>query len=346
MRGKFLKERVVGCMKVSIRDISTKTGFSPATVSNALNHKRGVNKETAAKVFRVAEEMGYIVENSITRIKLIIFKKNGSIIDDTPFFSTLISGMEQECRQCGYEMVVCNADQRDADYRKQVKMLLNDAGCGSVVLGTEMMPGDLDIFRGAKSPLVVLEHWSELMEFNGVLINNADSGRMATQYLIDKGHREIGYLRGAYRIAGFRSRYVGYQIALRKNHLELNNAYTVTLGTTSNGAYQDMLLHLEQNSKLPTAFFADNDMIALGAMKALQEKGIRIPEDISIVGFDDLPFSKISSPPLTTIQVPSAEMGRLAVHRVVELIKNPSPVVTKTQVCTRFIERDTVKQLN
>ena len=88
-------------MKVSIKDISERTGYSPATISNALNHKKGVNKETAAEVFRVAREIGYINENSISRIKLVIFKKNGSIIDDTPFFPTLVSGFEQECRSRG-----------------------------------------------------------------------------------------------------------------------------------------------------------------------------------------------------------------------------------------------------
>ena len=93
-------------MKASIRYISELTGFSPATVSNALNHKKGVNAKTAAEVFRVAKEVGYINEKSISKIKVVTFTKNGSIIDDTPFLPTLISGFEQELRQCGYEMVL------------------------------------------------------------------------------------------------------------------------------------------------------------------------------------------------------------------------------------------------
>lgn len=332
-------------MKVSIKDISKRTGFSPATISNALNHKKGVNKETAAEVFRVAREIGYINENSISRIKLVIFKKNGSIIDDTPFFPTLVSGFEQECRSRGYEMVVCNVDQREEDYKAQVKSLVNDMNSASVILGTEMAEEDLELFKGSRTPLVILDYWSESMEFNAVLINNADSARMATEYLIKKGHRRIGYIRGDYRIKGFRSRWVGCQTAVRKHKLDIREEDIVTVSTTSNGAYRDMLAYLETASGLPTAFFADNDMIALGAMKALKEKGYRIPEDVSIVGFDDLPFSEIASPPLTTLQVPNQEMGRLAVRRVVELIQNPSNVVTKTQVCTRFIERQTVCQL-
>ena len=103
-----------------------------------------------------------------------------------------------------------------------------------------------------------------------------------------------------------------------------------------------MLEHLKQKPKLPTAFFADNDMIALGAMKALQEMGYRIPEDVSIVGFDDLPFSEISNPPLTTLRVPKQEMGRLAVRKLVEVINGNAKIKMKTQVCTAFIERASV----
>ena len=97
---------------------------------------------------------------------------------------------------------------------------------------------------------------------------------MITEHLLDNGHRKVGYLRGSFRIKGFRSRFVGFQTALRKRKVPYQEEYTVTLGTSLNEAYQDMLKYLEGDPKLPTAYFADNDMIALGAMKALQEKGI------------------------------------------------------------------------
>lgn len=332
-------------MKVSIRDLSRMTGFSPATVSNALNHKRGVNRETAEAIFKAARESGYISETSVTKIKLVIFRKNGSIVDDTPFFPSLINGFEQECRHFGYEMVLCNVDQRDSDYEKQVKSHLSEAGSAAVVLATEMLDGDLEIFKKASCPIVILDHWNEKMEFNSVLINNADAARMATEYLIENGHEQIGYLRGAYRIKGFRSRFSGYQIALRKHDLKYREDYVFTVSTTLNGAYQDMLKHLERKREMPTAFFADNDMIALGAMKALQERGFVIPDDVSIIGFDDLPFSEISSPGLSTMRVPNTEMGKIAVRRVVELINQRDDIVTKTQVCPKLVIRDTVRNM-
>ncbi|MCI6005797.1 MAG: substrate-binding domain-containing protein [Blautia sp.] len=334
-------------MKVSIRDLSKMTGFSPATISNALNHKKGVNKETAEEIFRVARETGYLSANAVTKIRLLIFKKNGLIIDDTPFFQSLIEGFEEECHRLGYEMVISRADQRDPDYLNQVQELLREQGAAVVVLATEMMDGDLEPFRNPPCPLVILDHWSESMELNAVLINNADAARMITEHVLDYGHTEVGYLRGAFRIKGFRSRFVGFQTALKKRRISYHEEYTVTLGTSLNGAYQDMLQYLKKKPKLPTAFFADNDMIALGAMKALQEMGYRVPEDVSVVGFDDLPFSAISSPALTTLRVPNKEMGRIAVRRLAELIEGiAADVVTKTQVCPKVIYRNTVKKLS
>ncbi|HJB29678.1 MAG TPA: substrate-binding domain-containing protein [Candidatus Blautia faecavium] len=333
-------------MKVSIRDLSKITGFSPATISNALNHKKGVNRETAEEIFRVARETGYLNANAVTKIRLLIFKKNGQIIEDTPFFQSLIEGFEEECHRLGYEMVISRADQREADYENQVKELLHEQGSAVVVLATEMMDGDLEPFRNAPCPLILLDHWSESMEFNAVLINNADAARMMTEHLLNYGHKEIGYLKGSFRIKGFRSRYVGFLTALRKKKIPYREEYTVTLGTSLNDAYQDMLKYLEKNPVLPTAYFADNDMIALGAMKALQEKGYRIPEDVSIVGFDDLPFSEISSPGLTTLRVPNREMGKMAVRRAAELIEGiAADAVTKTQVCPKIVYRDTVKRI-
>ncbi len=332
-------------MKVSIRQISHITGFSPATISNALNHKKGVNKETAAEVFRVAREMGYIDEEKITKIKFVIFKKNGSIIEETPFFSLLIDGFEKECGKNGYEMVMCNLDSRADDYEEQVKWLINDTSSAVVLLGTELMEGDLEIFKSAKCPFLLFDYWNSNMEFDAVLINNADSARLATEYLYDKGHREIGYLRGRYRIKAFRSRHVGYAVAMNKKGLKVNPTYTVTIGTSMNNAYSEMVDFLKKKPPLPTAFFADNDMIALGAMKALTEYGYQIPQDISIIGFDDIPYSEIATPRLTTIRVPKQEMGQAAARRIIELIRKPTNARLKIQICTNFIERDSVREI-
>ena len=243
-------------------------------------------------------------------------------------------------------MVISHVDQRNPNYQKQVRDLLEEQGVGIILLGTEMMDGDLSLYRNASCPVLLLDHWTESMDFNSVLINNADAARAITEHLLDNGHREVGYLRGNYRIKAFRSRFIGFQTALKKYKVPYKEEYTVTVGTYMSTACQDMLEYLKKKPKLPTAFFADNDIIALGAMKALQEMGYRIPEDISIVGFDDLTFSEISSPPLTTLRVEKREMGKMAVRRLVELIDGiGTSTVTKIQVCPKIIYRNTVKNI-
>ncbi len=106
-------------MKVSVKKISEITGFSPATVSNALNYKKGVNAETSAKIFKVAQDLGYFEENHIRKVKFVMFKRDGSVVEDSPFFIQLISGVEQECRACGMEMQLCNLDKRDPGIRNR-----------------------------------------------------------------------------------------------------------------------------------------------------------------------------------------------------------------------------------
>ena len=136
-----------------------------------------------------------------------------------------------------------------------------------------MVDADIDLIRGMSCPFVVIDYWKEDMSFDAMLINNADSARMATEYLIANGHKEIGYLRGAFRIKPFRSRLQDIQTALQKAGLPLNKDYIFTMATTIDGAYENMKRYLSEKVKLPTAFFADNDMIALGAMKPWQNSG-------------------------------------------------------------------------
>jgi len=332
-------------MKANIRTISKMTGFSPATVSNALNHKKGVNKETAEEILKVANEVGYTNETKISRIKFVIYRRNGSIIDNSPFFTNLLEGVEMECREFGYEMMICNLDRRSDYFEQRVDELLNDKTTAVIMLGTEALDEDFKRFKDAKCPLVILDSWSTNMNFNGILINNSDSAKNAVDYLVKKGHREIGYLKGKFRIKAFTARATGYSRGLYKHGINMNEQYIVSLNTTMDGAYKDMLTYLNQKPKLPTAFFADNDMIALGAMKALIEKGYRIPEDISLIGFDDLSSSEISTPRLTTIKVFKQEMGQLAVRRLLDVIKDGNGIKSKIQICTEFIERDSVKDL-
>lgn len=303
-----------------------------------------MNADTAAKVLKVAQELGYFDEIRVTKLKFVTFKRNGSVVEDTPFFPLMLTGIEQECRENGMDMVMSSLDMRDDDYEDQVRNLLNDKSSAIVMLGTEMIAEDIQLLKRIKSPFIVIDYWNGDMSFNSVQINNEDSVRYATRYLIRKGHTEIGYLKGDFRITPFKDRGVGYRSAMRRAGLPIQEAYNLVLGTTIDNAYAKMKEHLNRGVKLPTAFIADNDLIALGAMKAMTERGIRIPEDVSVIGFDDLPFAAVASTPLTTLYVPKQEMGKIVVRRLREIIKGTA-ATAKIQVSTTFVERDSVRTL-
>lgn len=332
--------------KPSVKKISEVTGFSTATVSNALNMKRGVNRETVERIFQAADELGYSVgAKGMKSIKFVLFRGNGQIIDGSTFHPDVIEGVEQTAKANGLSTIFVRLDRDTSDYEEQVSKLARDLSCGVILLATEMQQEDFESFRNFKCPLVLLDGWCVGMSFNGVVINNTESVEMAVAYLIEKGHRKIGYIGGDFRIQNFQSREMGYRIAIERYGLELRSQWRVLVGVRVESAYEGMLKWLEGKSELPTAFFADNDLIALGAIKALTQQGIRVPEDVSVIGFDDLPYSAISTPALTTIHVHKQSMGREAVNLLLSVANQTEKCRFKLQCGTSFMERESVRTL-
>lgn len=332
-------------MKSNIKMISDLTGYSPATISNAFSRKRSVSKDAAEKIFKTAQEIGYFPKLKISNVKVVIYKKSGAIVNDSPFFSALLSGVEAECQTFGYNTVMCNLVEDAPDYDNKLEELLNDPSSALLILATELDEAEARRFQSALAPVVLLDNWYEYLKFNAVLIDNTDAAIKAVTYLANMGHRHIGYLRGSVEIKNFYYRCQGYVRALRECGLTYESEYTFSLTPSMEGSYGDMAEILRHAPKLPTAFFADNDMIALGAMRALQQNGYRVPEDVSIVGFDDLPYCAVSSPPLTTVKVYNSQMGRAAVRRLKEIIDYGDTYRSKVQITSSFVERDSVRDL-
>ena len=315
-------------MKISIRKISEITGFSPATVSNALNHKRGVNKETAEQILKTAEELGYHTGEKIRRIRFVIFRRNGLIIDDSPFHPAVIEGVERQAKLLGLETLFCHVDVNDTGYDMQIREILSDEESAVVLLGTEMMEEDFEPYTHAKNKIILLDGWSDRHFFDSVLISNTDSAAKAVEYLVERGHREIGYRR-----------------VMDAHGFPVRQEFIPTVGTRVETAYEGMKKYLEGAEALPSAFFVDNDTIAIGAMQALKECGYDIPGDVSIIGFDNISYGAVSDPPLTTINVYKHEMGATAVRELLYSIENQSAIKTKIQVCTDFVERGSVRRI-
>ncbi|MFA6849024.1 MAG: LacI family DNA-binding transcriptional regulator [Selenomonadaceae bacterium] len=332
-------------MKINLKKISEISGFSSATVSNALNNKKGVNRETADQILKIARQYGYITEDKIKSIKLVTYRDSGRVFSDSPFFSILMESVENEGRKSGYETTIFNLYRQKPDYEERLQALFSDTTAAILLVGTELSETDARVFQDASVPLVLLDCWFENLSFNAVLMNNADSVFQAVNYLIGRGHRQIGYLKGGVRIQNFKYRAEGYERALKMKGIPVEKKFIFEVSPAIDGAFEDLDQMLQSGREMPTAFFADNDMIALGAMKALQKNGYRIPEDISIIGFDDIAFCSVFTPALTTVRVFKKELGQLAVRHLVKLIKKKSEIKVRMQICNELVERGSVASI-
>jgi LacI family transcriptional regulator len=203
---------------------------------------------------------------------------------------------------------------------------------------------DFTPFRGLRIPIVVLDLFLDFIEYDCVLINNIQGALIATDYLIRKTKKQPGYLRSSYPIGNFDERADGFYKAVRRHGMSTSKSIVHRLTPSIEGAYADMLELMEQGEELATGYFADNDWIAIGAMKAFQQKGLRIPEDISLIGFDNVPIAAYIEPPLTTVHVPKKYMGKIAVNRLISVIGKASHSTVKIEINTILKERGTVQQ--
>ncbi|AEE97740.1 LacI family DNA-binding transcriptional regulator [Mahella australiensis] len=333
---------------MKVKEIAEKLNVSPATVSLVLNNKPGVSEKTRQRVLQAVAEAGYdtnILSKPALRdhkaMRFIIYKKHGHVVGDTPFFSALMEGIDLEARKKGYSAVISyiNDDQNKNDILRLIKdHPLN----GIIILATEMDCNDLQPFIDMPVPVVLLDSFCRDIPLDSVVINNVQGAYNATKHLIDKGHTDIGYLHSSVWINNFDERTDGFLKALSDHNIKFNKKNMFSLESTLDGAYRDMLEILQSNADLPTALFADNDIIAFGAIKALKEKGISIPDEVSIVGFDDMPFCNIIDPPLTTVRVYKQDIGRLAVRRLIEKIRYNSNIFVNIEVGTELVERQSV----
>ena len=204
-------------MKVGIKTISELSGFSIATVSNVLNNKGSISRDTKEKVLQIAHEVGYIGKEKISSIKLVIYKKHGQVVGDTPFFSSLIEGIESACRMYGFQMEICNIYKSSESDDELLYQILHDQSTAILLLATELLEDDIAIFENSLAPLLVLDSWYPKQNFSSVAINNIDSVKNAVEYLINKGHKEIGHIKSSYLIQNFREREHGFLKALELN---------------------------------------------------------------------------------------------------------------------------------
>jgi LacI family transcriptional regulator len=309
----------------------------------ALNNKSGVGEETRKKILETARQMGYEKQQrqnlpSQKSLTLVIYKKHGDVVSDTPFFSELIQGIEFQTKTSGYNLLVFYFYESQ-DHLEQIRAIMGSASSGVIILATEMNSEDIRYFDNLSMPMVILDNAFNEINVDSVTINNIQGSFEAVQYLIRMGHRRIGHLRSSVGINNFNERREGYLKGLGSQAKE---TLTIPVASTSDGAYRDMKKFLETRPKIPGAFFADNDIIAISCIRALREASYKIPGQVSVIGFDDIPASALIDPPLSTMRVPKKSMGSIAVERLIKKIGGGVSETVRIEVNTEIVIRSSV----
>lgn len=343
------------------RELAGEFGISPAAFSLILNAKPGVSDATRSRVIAGLEEMGYghllkkatapaatesrAVAESYAPICFATYKRHGKILNEHPFFMLLMETIEERAREHGYHIVLMTVDHA-GDVPRQLEDLKTMQAQGVLLFALEMEPEDIEPFRGMGLPLVALDNQFRCIPVNTVSIDNEMGTWQAMDYLVRKGHRKIGYLQSDVPVSSFLERDAGYRAAAAV--LGVDFAPVIRIPYTELGSYQEFVAYLKTKPALPSAFVCDDDTIACGALRAFAEAGIQVPEDVSIIGFNDRPSSEITTPPLTTVNVPRASFGAEGVDALVKLIRKreegtPEMRSLKTRIGTHLVYRGSVK---
>lgn len=336
-------------MRYKAKDIAKELGVSTATVSLVLNNKPGVGEQRRREILEKIQELDceYMIKDSIVNkgsIGFVVYKRNGSIIAESPFFNFILEGINDSIRKYGYNLnfLYLNKDTPPAEQEYQLK----SSGCrGFIIFAVEMQMDDVQMFIDSKLPFTMLDNSFQERDIDAVAINNAQGTSKAVEYLYQMGHREIGYIKSKVRINSFDERRSVFKRKMHRLGLESKPEYVVEVGYSETEMREDFKLYLAQNPKLPTAFFAENDLIGCNAVKSLQEMGHHVPEEVSVIGFDNRPITDVIEPGLTTINVPKNIFGPAAVDLLISRMEKKREQSLKIEVGTNLIVRQSVKKI-
>jgi LacI family transcriptional regulator, galactose operon repressor len=322
--------------RVTIGDVAAEAGVSVATVSKVLNDRWGVAEDTSIRVRAVIEELGY--QSSLVAQSLRSRSTNVIgvlVVDIEPFSAELLKGVARAIHGTDYELVVfsgCGRANDQVGWERRYLQRVSGTLCDGAILVT---PSSVDVTYGA--PVVAVDHNVLSSGLPTIDADNLSGAVRATEYLLDLGHRRIGFLAGRPDLESARLRERGYRTALRKAGVRLDPSLIRVGGYQVDSAEAAARQMLEPDER-PTAIFAANDVSGLATISVAESLGLRVPDDLSVIGFDNVPESALSEPPLTTIEQPIQQMGFDATQILIRLIAK-GEVPEHTMLPTRLVVR-------
>ncbi len=320
---------------LTINDIAREAGVSKATVSRVLNNPEKVAETTRKKVLSVIQERHYR-PNPLARA-LTIQRTGiiGVIVSDitNPFYAVMVRNIEEVCRMHQHYIFLCNTDGRKEEEEFYIRSLLEKKVDGMILAATQMDSQGLELLKNTHLPFIFVSRLPKERECcDYVMADNILGGYMATQYLLSLGHRKIAYFAGRWETSSNLDRFEGYKKALLEQGVPFEENYVYCGEFTMEGGYREGIKMLTGSADRPTAVFCANDNMAIGLLEACRERKVKVPDEISIIGFDDIPLSSFRSIQLTTISQSIAEMGALSGKIIIDKILDPGKRNLRHQV--------------
>ncbi|CAG6391003.1 Transcriptional regulator, LacI family [Actinacidiphila cocklensis] len=305
---------------VGIKDVARQAGVSVGTVSNVINRPDLVAEETRTRVQSVIARLGYVRSESARQLRAGASRIMALLVLDmgNPFFVAVASGAERTARAAGLGVMVCNSAQSVSEELEYLSLFAEQRVRGVLVTPADPTGRSLDGLRSQGIPFVLVDRVSADPDVCSVSVDDVAGGRLAAQHLIAAGHRSIVYVGGPPEVPQVRDRKAGALAALAEAGLPADSLTEISAERLDVSAGRDAGSRLLGLGKRPTAVFCANDLLALGVLQAMFAARISVPDEMAIVGYDDIEFAAAAAVPLTSVRQPAVSMGRLAAEMLLE----------------------------
>lgn len=327
---------------ITIMDVARVSGVSYSTVSRVLSGYEFVKESTYNRVMETVKQLGYVVNLPARSLAGGHSKIIGLLVPnlDNTYVGTIARGIDQELVRSNYDLMLYTTHRHPGKESLYVNAIANGLTEGLLLVVPLVITSYLDALREQNFPYVLIDQTDTTENSNVVDASNWQGAYDATRYLIELGHTRIAFITGATAVRSAVDRFQGYKAALADSEIPFTEAFIVEGDYQQRTSYENVKELLKRAYPLPTAIFASNDLSAFGAMDAVRDFGFRIPEDISIIGFDDILQASLVYPKLTSVRQPLEEMGRVAVRLLLEQIADPSKSPQRVTLPTELIIRD------
>ena len=329
-------------VRPTIFDVADRAGVSYATVSRVVNGQPSVRESTRQRVQAAMLELGYVAHVTARALARGRTQAIGLLAQeiDNPFFSVVIKGIDHEISAAGYDLLLCTTHNRREKEAEYVARLSHGMVDGLLIVLPHELPAYVSQLRVEDFPFVLIDHDSEAPGCNIINAANRPGTREGIAYLIGLGHRRIACITGRPDVGATQQRLAGYRDALEAAGIPLDDSLVVE-GDFLEPRGHEAALQLLSIPDRPTAIFASSDAAAFGVMSAAHDVGLRVPDDLSVLGFDDVVEASYPSSALSTVRQPLREMGHVAVRRLMSLIAQPAQAPERIVMGTELVVRRT-----